>query len=104
MRTLLRKRQTEQLDAREAAEKERRRKEEAARKAQGTKDAQNRVASQEIPQLRKELNALVSITASRTGRPHGAIHTEVRQKCGGPPTAMCSAEQLRARIDYLRRW
>lgn len=104
MRTLLRKRQSEQLDAREAAEKERRRKEEAARKAQGTKDAQNRVASQEIPQLRKELNALVSITASRTGRPHGAIHTEVRQKCGGPPTAMCSAEQLRARIDYLRRW
>lgn len=62
------------------------------------------VASVKIPQLRKELNALVSITAGRTGRPHGAIHTEVRKKCGGPPTAMCSAEQLQARIDYLRRW
>jgi len=55
-------------------------------------------------QLRKELNALVAITASRTGRPHGSIHTEARQKCGGPPTAMCSAEQLRERINYLRRW
>lgn len=104
MRTLLRRRQAEQLDAREAAEKERRRKEAEARAAQGTKHAQERVASQEIPHLRKELNALVAITAARTGRPHGAIHTEVRQKCGGPPTAMCSAEQLKARIDYLRRW
>ncbi|WBT07836.1 DEAD/DEAH box helicase [Corynebacterium sp. SCR221107] len=104
MRTLLRRRQAEQLDAREAAEKERRRKEAEARAAQGTKHAQERVASQEIPHLRKELNALVAITAARTGRPHGAIHTEVRQKCGGPPTAMCSAEQLKARIEYLRRW
>lgn len=104
MRTLLRRRQAEQLDAREAAEKERRRKEAEARAAQGTKHAQERVASQEIPHLRKELNALVAITAARTGRPHGAIHTEVRQKCGCPPTAMCSAEQLKARIEYLRRW
>ena len=46
----------------------------------------------------------MAITASRTGRPHGSIHTEARQKCGGPPTAMCSAEQLRERINYLRRW
>lgn len=102
MRTLLRKRQSEQLDAREAAEKKRR-KEEAKRKADELHQ-QPQVASQEIPQLRKQLNALVSIHASRTGRPHGAIHTEVRQKCGGPPTAMCSAEQLKERIAYLKRF
>lgn len=102
MRTLLRKRQSEQLDAREAAEKKRR-KEEAQRKADELHQ-QPQVASQEIPQLRKQLNALVSIHASRTGRPHGAIHTEVRQKCGGPPTAMCSAEQLKERIAYLKRF
>ena len=62
------------------------------------------VASEDIPALRQELNARVAIVASRTGRPHGAIHTEVRNACGGPPTALCSAEQLRARIDYLRDW
>ena len=39
-----------------------------------------------------------------TGRPHGAIHTEARKACGGPPTALCDAEQLRERIDYLRKW
>ena len=58
----------------------------------------------EISALRKELNTVVSITAQRTGRPHGAIHTEARKACGGPPTALCDAEQLRERIDYLRKW
>ena len=58
----------------------------------------------EIGNLRKELNTVVSITAQRTGRPHGAIHTEARKACGGPPTALCDAEQLRQRIEYLRKW
>ena len=58
----------------------------------------------ELGQLRKELNTVVSIAAQRSGRPHGAIHTEVRKACGGPPTALCSAEQLRERIEYLRKW
>ena len=104
MRQLLRKRQEEQLNVREREAKEAAKQEQEARSSQGRKDAEERLASQEIPQLRKELNALVAITASRTGRPHGSIHTEARQKCGGPPTAMCSAEQLRERINYLRRW
>ncbi|AKE41375.1 DEAD/DEAH box helicase [Corynebacterium kutscheri] len=102
MRLLLRKRQAEQLDAREAEAKQLRKQEQE--KAKQDPPSSVPVASQQIPQLRRELNALVAITASRTGRPHGAIHTEVRQKCGGPPTAMCSAEQLQQRIDYLRRW
>ncbi|VEH79781.1 Type III restriction endonuclease, res subunit [Corynebacterium kutscheri] len=102
MRLLLRKRQAEQLDAREAEAKQLRKQEQE--KAKQDPPSSVPVASQQIPQLRRELNALVAVTASRTGRPHGAIHTEVRQKCGGPPTAMCSAEQLQQRIDYLRRW
>lgn len=58
----------------------------------------------EISALRKELNTAVSIAAQGSGRPHGAIHTEARKACGGPPTALCNAEQLRKRIDYLRKW
>ncbi|MBG9274351.1 DEAD/DEAH box helicase [Corynebacterium diphtheriae bv. mitis] len=106
MRALLRKHQTEQLNARaeEAKKRQQLENEEREKRKKERESEVHDVASVKIPQLRKELNALVSITAGRTGRPHGAIHTEVRKKCGGPPTAMCSAEQLQARIDYLRRW
>src|SRR5699024_12076166 len=62
------------------------------------------VASEAIPKLRKELNTLVSMTAARTGRKHGEIHNEVRRNCGGPPTALCTEQQLRDRIGYLRNW
>ena len=120
VKTLLRKRQSDQLDAREAEEKARKAAErEAAERAkilgepQPTKQAPGApsdrsgggsTAADEIPRLRKELNDRVSIVAGKTGRPHGAIHTEARKACGGPPTALCSAEQLRQRIDYLRGW
>lgn len=107
MRALLQKRQAEQLDAQSAREKAL--EEQNRRVAQQAAQAQNpayeeEVASQAIPRLRKELNNLVALAANRTGRPHGAIHTEIRQACGGPATALCSAEQLQARIDYLRQW
>ncbi|MBN9643343.1 DEAD/DEAH box helicase [Corynebacterium mendelii] len=103
MKQLLAQRQTEQLDRRD---------EQAARAAEddkltndpGRKASAERAASEEIPALRKELNALVSITASRTGKPHSRIHSEARNNCGGPPTPMCTAQQLRDRIAYLRRW
>lgn len=52
--------------------------------------------------LRKELNTLVSLHNHRTGKPHGVIHAELRRDCGGPPTAMASAEQLEERIAALR--
>ena len=116
VRTLLAKRQSDQLDARDAEEKARRvaeRKEreraeilgEPQKQKQSEPAAkQNATAADELPQLRSELNARVSIVAGKTGRPHGAIHTEVRKACGGPPTALCSAEQLRERIAYLRDW
>ena len=116
VRTLLAKRQADQLDARDAEEKARRAEERRAREraeilgepqkvTQSVEETpQSATAADELPQLRSELNARVSIVASKTGRPHGAIHTEVRKACGGPPTALCSAEQLRERIAYLRDW
>ena len=117
VRTLLAKRQSDQLDARDAEEKARRAEERKARERAevlgepvrhttvdtGT-TAEPATAADELPQLRKELNARVAIAASKTGRPHGAIHTEVRKACGGPPTALCNAEQLRQRIAFLRDW
>ena len=54
--------------------------------------------------LRKQLNALVAAHHHRTGRPHGTIHNELRRQCGGPPTAVCSVEQLEQRIATLQSW
>ena len=38
------------------------------------------------------------------GIPHGAVHAELRQACGGPPAAQASAAQLQQRIDLIRAW
>jgi hypothetical protein len=51
--------------------------------------------------LRKQLSGLVSAHAARSGRPHAEIHAELRRRCGGPPTAQATAEQLQARIAAL---
>jgi len=109
MRTLLQQRQTRQLDNRERAAKtaEVEQKDRATRVSDDSADSSagaDRVASEQLPALRKKLNALVGAKSARTGRPHGAIHNEVRRNCGGPPTALCSAQQLQDRIAYLRDW
>jgi hypothetical protein len=54
--------------------------------------------------LRKELNGLIAAWHHRTGQAHGAIHADLRRACGGPPLPEATAEQIRARIDMLRRW
>ena len=54
--------------------------------------------------LRKELNGLVGAWHHRTGKPHGAIHAELRSACGGPPTPQASADELQERIETMRRW
>ena len=100
VRVLLRKRQSEQLDAQQAEDNSRR----AELNDGSVNGGGATLEADEIAQLRKELNARVSIVAGKTGRPHGAIHTEARNACGGPPTALCNAEQLRDRIAYLRDW
>jgi superfamily II DNA or RNA helicase len=57
-----------------------------------------------ISSLRRELNTLVALEHHRTKKPHGAIHNELRAKCGGPPTAMATIDQLEERIATLRTW
>ena len=54
--------------------------------------------------LRRELNSLVAMHHHRTGKPHGMVHNELRTKCGGPPVAQASEEQLNARLAMLQRW
>ncbi|OBF17982.1 DEAD/DEAH box helicase [Mycobacterium sp. ACS4331] len=73
---------------------------------------QKRTASGDLPQLasthgqlrelRRELNALVSATHHKSGKPHGWIHNELRRRCGGPPVAAASREQLKERIEAVR--
>ena len=53
--------------------------------------------------LRRELNSLVAVYHHRTGKPHGIIHGDLRRICGGPPTAMATADQLSERIVQLRK-
>ena len=53
--------------------------------------------------LRKELNGLIAAWHHRTGQPHGAIHAELRRSCGGPQLAQATAEQIRARIETMRK-
>lgn len=86
MRDLLRRRQEEQL---------------AVRSATG-EPAAPRSTHGQLRELRRELNALVSATHHRTGRPHGWIHNELRRICGGPPVAAANRDQLKARIEAVR--
>jgi superfamily II DNA or RNA helicase len=93
VRALLRQRQERQLSDR------------SKRRAQ-PEEAAPRPASvaERLAALRKELNTLVTMYHHRTGKPHGAIHNELRRTCGGPPVAMATAEQLEQRIATLRTW
>jgi hypothetical protein len=56
----------------------------------------------QLRELRRELNALVSIAHHRTGKPHGWIHNELRRICGGPPIAAATTDHLLARIEAVR--
>ncbi|OBH91474.1 DEAD/DEAH box helicase [Mycobacterium sp. E2989] len=90
MRALLHRRQDEQLQR---------------RAAQGVPAAVSAPPSMhgQLRELRRELNTLVSATHHRIGKPHGWIHSELRRRCGGPPIAAASREQIQARIEALRR-
>lgn len=92
--TLLRARQAEQVRAQQrqsAAESTR-------RHNAGADDHRRRAAA------RKELSGLVSAWSRRSGTPHGVVHTELRNKCGGPEVALARTEEIEARIALLRRW
>jgi superfamily II DNA or RNA helicase len=94
MRDLLRRRQQQQL-ARATARA-------TAHSVGSAGKARPPTMREHLGELRRELNTLVAMAHHRTGRPHGAIHQEVRTACGGPPTAMATVEQLEQRITYLR--
>ncbi|WP_458860090.1 DEAD/DEAH box helicase [Parenemella sanctibonifatiensis] len=74
--------------------------------ARSSKDSPQQAQSthQQLRELRRELNSLVGAWHHRTDKPHGVIHSELRAKCGGPPSAVADAEQLRQRIAMLRDW
>ncbi|CQD10588.1 putative alanine and arginine rich protein [Mycobacterium lentiflavum] len=57
----------------------------------------------QLRELRRELNSLVSVAHHRTGKPHGWIHNELRRRCGGPPIAAATRDQLKDRIVALRQ-
>ncbi|MFP5283568.1 MAG: DEAD/DEAH box helicase, partial [Actinomycetes bacterium] len=61
-------------------------------------------AHAELRALRRELNGLVAAWHHRTDTPHGVIHAELRTACGGPPSAVASADELRERITRIRGW
>ncbi|MDY6811052.1 MAG: DEAD/DEAH box helicase [Actinomycetota bacterium] len=94
VRELLRKRQADQMAQRSAAG--------PAQVIETSAPA--RPAGENLHALRKELNTLVAMHHHRTGKPHGMVHNELRERLGGPPTAMATAEQLRERISALRTW
>ena len=108
VRTLLRKRQDAQLAARTIPAR-------AAPSTPSTPAAPSipaapealaapPVSRQALAALRKELNGLVGAWSHRTGQPHGVIHNELRRTCGGPPLPQATADQIRDRIDTIRRW
>ncbi|MFV8054157.1 DEAD/DEAH box helicase [Mycobacterium sp. 48b] len=90
MRDLLRRRQDEQLTKR------------TAEAAVSGGPPSPRTTHGQIRELRRELNALVTIAHHRTGKPHGWIHNELRRICGGPPVAAATTDQLKARIEAVR--
>lgn len=100
MRALLRDRQTRQIRERSAAATVT----EAPGAGPSAAAAAERVATADrLGELRRELNSLVAMHHHRTGKPHGVIHGELRRECGGPPTALATADQLSQRISALRR-
>jgi superfamily II DNA or RNA helicase len=103
VRTLLRKRQDAQLTARTrgihiTAPTA------PAPTAPAPAPATPAVSRQALAALRKELNGLVGAWSHRTSQPHGVIHNELRRTCGGPPLPQATADQIRDRIDTIRRW
>jgi superfamily II DNA or RNA helicase len=107
---LLRKRQSDQLSARSAAAVSSVG-ESAGAAAAGSPggppagdSAVSTVSREGLASLRKELNGLVGAWSHRTGQPHGVIHAELRNACGGPAIPQASAEQIQARIAKIRQW
>jgi superfamily II DNA or RNA helicase len=92
---LLSRRQAEQL----AEQRKRRQAEQVPAQRE---PARQLTAAERRLALRRQLNALVAAYHRRTGIPHGKIHAELRRRCGGPPSAQATIEQLEERIALAR--
>ncbi|KAA9395764.1 DEAD/DEAH box helicase [Kocuria coralli] len=57
-----------------------------------------------MKELRQQLAKNVSAWSARTGKPHGVIHNELRQACGGPAVAQATQQQLEARLAKMQNW
>ncbi|MGZ4444521.1 MAG: DEAD/DEAH box helicase [Nocardioidaceae bacterium] len=82
---------------------------ERARQQRRTKSTEQDVVRdvsthEHLATLRRELNGLVAAWNHRTGQPHGVTHAALRKECGGPASAVATADQLSARIDKIRDW
>jgi superfamily II DNA or RNA helicase len=87
---LLRQRQTDQI---------------SARRGRKTTEAERSEADhRRLTELRKELSALVSAWARRSGQPHGVVHAELRRRGGGPEVSLASVGQLEQRVSLVRDW
>ena len=93
MRALLHRRQDEQLQKRAAA----------GHGAPAPGPSTSGAMHGQLRELRRELNSLVSVAHHRTGKPHGWIHNELRRRCGGPPIAAATRDQLKERIVAVRQ-
>lgn len=56
-----------------------------------------------LKEQRALLNSLVALWSKQTDTPHGIIHNELRQSCGGTAVAQATVAQLQSRIDLMRR-
>ncbi len=90
--TLLRQHQAQHLAAR------------GRRGAPAARPVENISTHRELTALRKELHSLVGAWARRTSQPHATVHAELRRACGGPEVPKAGGDDLRQRIDTLRRW
>ncbi len=92
--TLLRQRQADQVSGRRS----RRGTAEQAQEERAEMDHRRQA------ELRKELSQLVGAWARRSGQPHGAVHAELRRRCGGPEVPLADPDQLTARVAMVRGW
>jgi hypothetical protein len=107
MRDLLSRRQEEQLGRRSRASGDLGAGSRVASGESAAGEGQTAVATSttthgQLRDLRRELNALVTLAHHRTGKPHGWIHNELRRICGGPVVAAANSEQIAARIEAVR--
>ncbi|WP_170177946.1 DEAD/DEAH box helicase [Thermomonospora umbrina] len=91
---LLRRRQAEQL----AAQRKKKTGDPALDRRTDT------TAAEDLHALRDQLNGLVGAWSHRTGKPHGVIHNELRNACGGPRVPQAGAEEIISRIAKIREW